>query len=81
MLFIRLTFIFNISQGSDNNALTNAYAQSAGLGQFGAASLSSSPLSNVTLSAAATAAAGKQVEGKRLVVEPHTGVVFAAIGF
>lgn len=49
--------------GSDANALS-PYVTTAGLPQFGTSALSTSPLANVSLTAAAAAAAGKQVEGK-----------------
>lgn len=49
--------------GSENNALNSSYATSGALSSFGSNTLNSSPLSSVTLTAAATAAAGKQVEG------------------
>ncbi|XP_055387330.1 CUGBP Elav-like family member 2 isoform X2 [Condylostylus longicornis] len=49
---------------SDPGSLSSAYLSAAtGLPTFGGATLSTNPLASVALSAAATAAAGKQVEG------------------
>lgn len=58
--------------GSDANPLASAYVSTAGLPQFGTSTLSTSPLGNVALTAAANAAAGKQVEGKYFSQWQHT---------